>query len=205
MAKSSKQWLRRHVTDPFVRQAKAQGYRSRAAFKLLEINEKERILRPGALVVDLGAAPGGWSQVAAAKVGRGGRVIAVDLLPVAPISGVTVLKKDFREADVAQALAGARADVVLSDLSPNISGIPTVDQARIADLLLAALAFCRAHLKPEGAFVAKTFHGEAFDSFVASLRREFAKVKVFKPTASRGESSEIYVVSRGLLCSAKTA
>ena len=205
MAKSSKQWLRRHVTDPFVRQAKAQGYRSRAAFKLLEINDKEKFLKPGAVIVDLGAAPGGWSQVAAAKVRPGGRVIAVDLLPVAPISGVMVLKGDFREPGLAAALGGAKADAVLSDLSPNISGIAGVDQARALELSLAALDFCGRSLKPEGVFVAKAFQGEAFDELVARLKREFTKVKVFKPTASRGESSETYVVSRGLLCSAKTA
>jgi len=122
MAKSSKQWLRRHVTDPYVRMAKEQGYRSRAAFKLLEINDKEKLLRPGAIVVDLGAAPGGWSQVAAQKVKPGGRVIAVDLLQIVPIPGVTVVKADIREETVVEALKGARADVVLSDVSPNLSG-----------------------------------------------------------------------------------
>jgi 23S rRNA (uridine2552-2'-O)-methyltransferase len=205
MAKSSKQWLRRHVTDPFVRKAKEQGYRSRAAFKLLEINEKEKILKPGAVIIDLGAAPGGWSQVAAAKVRPGGRVLAIDLLPVAPISGVTVLKGDFREPGLAEALGGAKADAVLSDLSPNISGIAGVDQARALELSFAAVEFCGRNLKPDGVFVAKAFHGEAFDELIARLKREFKKVKVIKPTASRGESSETYVVSRGLLCSAKTA
>src|SRR3954452_7296785 len=131
MAKSSKQWLRRHVTDSYVRRAKEQGYRSRAAFKLLELDEKERFLKPGAVVVDLGAAPGGWSQVAAKAVGPTGRVIAVDLLPIVPISGVTVLQGDFREAGLAKVLEGASADVVLSDISPNLSGIPNVDQARL--------------------------------------------------------------------------
>jgi len=205
MAKSSKQWLRRHVTDPFVRKAKEQGYRSRAAFKLLEINEKEKILKPGAVVVDLGAAPGGWSQVAAAKVRPGGRVVAIDLLALAPISGVTVLKGDFRDPGLAQVLGGVKADAVLSDVSPNISGIPGVDQARALELSFAAVEFCGRNLKPDGVFVAKAFHGEAFDDLIARLKREFKKVKVIKPTASRGESSETYVVSRGLLCSAKTA
>ena len=205
MAKSSRQWLRRHVTDPFVRKAKEQGYRSRAAFKLLEINEKEKFLRPGGLVVDLGAAPGGWSQVAAQKVGARGRVIAIDLLSIAPISGVTVLKADFREPILDQQLQGGKADAVLSDLSPNLSGIPGVDQARALELSLSAVDFCRRSLRPEGVFVAKAFHGEAFDELVGRLRKEFAKVKVIKPTASRGESAETYVVSRGLLCPAKTA
>jgi 23S rRNA (uridine2552-2'-O)-methyltransferase len=205
MAKSSKQWLRRHVTDPFVRKAKEQGYRSRAAFKLLEINEKANFLRPGALVVDLGAAPGGWSQVAAEKVGARGRVVAIDLLPIAPITGVTVLRADFREKILDEQLAGAKADAVLSDLSPNLSGIPGVDQARALELLLSAMDFCRRNLRPEGVFVAKAFHGEAFEELVSRLKNEFTRVKVIKPTASRGESAETYVVSRGLLCPAKTA
>ena len=205
MAKSSKQWLRRHVTDPFVRKAREQGYRSRAAYKLLEINEKEKILRPGALVVDLGAAPGGWSQVAAQRVGPTGRVVAIDLLPIAPISGVTILRADFREPILDEQLKGTKADVVLSDLSPNLSGIPNVDQARALELALAAIEFCRRNLDPAGAFVTKAFHGEAFDELVERLKREFTKVKVIKPSASRGESAETFVVSRGLLCPAKTA
>lgn len=203
MAKSSKQWLRRHVTDAYVRKAKEQGYRSRAAFKLLEIDAKERILRPGAIVLDLGAAPGGWSQVAAGRVKPGGRVIAVDLLPIAPISGVTILKGDFRTETVLQALNGAKADAVLSDLSPNLSGIANVDQARALELALAALDSCGKALKPDGVFIVKAFHGEAFDDLMARLMARFARVKVFKPTASRGESSETYVVARGLLCSAE--
>lgn len=205
MAKSSKQWLRRHVTDPYVRKAKEQGYRSRAAFKLLELDSREKFLRPGAIVVDLGAAPGSWSQVAAKKVKPGGRVIAVDLLQIVPISGVTALKADIREEAVLRALKGARADVVLSDLSPNLSGITNVDQARGLDLAVAAVEFCVKTLKPEGVFVVKTFHGEAFDDLMARLKEEFGKVKVIKPTASRGESAETYVVARGLLCSAKSA
>jgi 23S rRNA (uridine2552-2'-O)-methyltransferase len=205
MAKSSKQWLRRHVTDPYVRMAKEQGYRSRAAFKLLEINQREKLLRPGAIVVDLGAAPGGWSQVAAQKVKPGGRVIAVDLLQIVPIPGVTVVKADIREETVVEALKGARADVVLSDVSPNLSGIALVDQRRGMDLAVAAVEFCARTLKPDGVLVVKTFHGEAFDDLMARLREDFVKVKVIKPTASRGESAETYIVARGLLCSAKTA
>jgi 23S rRNA (uridine2552-2'-O)-methyltransferase len=205
MVKSSKQWLRRHVTDPYVRMAKEQGYRSRAAFKLLEINEKEKLLRAGALVVDLGAAPGGWSQVAAQKIKPGGRVIAVDLLKIAPISGVTVFKADFRDKSLIDALNGEQADTVLSDLSPNLSGIPNVDQARTLELALGALEFCGKALKPDGVFVVKAFQGETFENLVARLKECFAKVKVVKPTASRGESNETYVVARGLLCPAKTA
>jgi 23S rRNA (uridine2552-2'-O)-methyltransferase len=205
MAKSSKQWLRRHVTDAYVRMAKEQGYRSRAAFKLLEIDDKEKLLRPGAIVVDLGAAPGGWSQVAAKGVKPGGRVIAVDLLQIAPIAGVTVLKADLREEAVLHALEGARADVVLSDVSPNLTGIPLVDQARGLEMAVAAAEFAVKTLKPDGVFVVKAFHGGAFDELVARLKADFRKVKVFKPTASRGESAETYVVARGLLCPAKTA
>ena len=195
MARSNKQWLRRHVTDPYVRKAREQGYRSRSAFKLLEIDEKEKLLRPGATVVDLGAAPGGWSQVAAARVKPGGRVIAIDLLKIAPITGVEMMQEDFR----AVTLAGVRADIVLSDLAPNLSGVANVDQARAAELAFAAIDFCRRTLKPDGVFVVKTFHGEAFGEVLARLKREFGKVMVRKPSASRGESSETYVVARGLL------
>ncbi|HEX2565795.1 MAG TPA: RlmE family RNA methyltransferase [Burkholderiales bacterium] len=198
MAKSSKEWLRRHVTDAYVRQAKAQGYRSRAAFKLLELDDKEKLLRPGAIVVDLGAAPGGWSQVAAERVKPGGRVIAIDLLQVAPIPGVTVLRADFRDEILIKTLEGAKADVVLSDVSPNLSGIPNVDQARAAEMAQAAIDFCLRHLKPEGAFVVKLFHGEAFDEVLARLKRAFKKVSVRKPAASRGESAETYVLARML-------
>jgi len=201
MAKSNKAWLRRHVTDPYVRKAKEQGYRSRAAFKLLELDEKEKLLRPGMTVVDLGAAPGGWSQVAAKKVAPGGRVIAIDLLEIAPISGVTVLKGDFREIGekaILGALGGRRADAVLCDVSPNLSGIGNVDQARALELTGAAIDFCRQGLKAEGFFLVKAFHGEAFGEILARLKKEFARVKVVKPSASRGESAETYVVARGV-------
>jgi 23S rRNA (uridine2552-2'-O)-methyltransferase len=193
MAKSNKQWLRRHVTDSYVRKAREQGLRSRAAFKLLEIDKKESILRPGITVVDLGAAPGGWSQVAAEKVKPAGRVIAIDLVDIAPISGVTVLKGDFRQASI-----DAKADVVLSDASPNLSGIANVDQVRLLELAVAAIELCRKVLKPDGVFLLKAFHGEAFDAVLEQLRRVFAKVKVVKPSASRGESAETYVVARNL-------
>jgi 23S rRNA (uridine2552-2'-O)-methyltransferase len=196
--KSSKQWLRRHVTDPYVRKARVQGYRSRAAFKLLQLDEKERFLRPGMLVVDLGAAPGGWSQVAAQKLKPGGRVVAIDLLPIAPISGVTVLRGDFREGMLLEALAGASADVVLSDVAPNLSGIGNVDQARALELTGAAIDFCSRVLKPDGVFLTKAFHGEAFDSMLARLKASFRKVKVVKPLASRGESAETYVLAWGV-------
>jgi 23S rRNA (uridine2552-2'-O)-methyltransferase len=195
VAKSNKQWLRRHVTDPYVRKARAQGYRSRAAYKLMEIDAREKLLRPGMTVLDLGAAPGGWSQVAAEKVRPAGRVIAVDLLPIAPISGVTVLQGDFRQKIP---LEGEKADVILSDLSPNLSGIGNVDQARALELSGAAVDMCRKALKPDGVFLTKAFQGEAFEELLALLKRSFSKVKVVKPPASRGESSETYVLARNL-------
>ena len=195
MAKSSKQWLRRHVTDPYVRKARAQGYRSRSAYKLLEIDSQEKLLRPGMIVLDLGAAPGGWSQVAAARVKPGGRVVAIDLLPIAPISGVEVLQGDFREEIL---LEDERADVILSDVSPNLSGIGNVDQARALELSGAAIDLCRKVLKPDGVFLVKAFQGEAFGELVQRLKRSFSKVKVVKPPASRGESSETYVLARNL-------
>jgi 23S rRNA (uridine2552-2'-O)-methyltransferase len=201
-SKSSGRWLQRHVKDPYVRQAKADGYRSRAAFKLLEVNTRHRLLIPGARVVDLGAAPGGWCQVAAQKVGAKGRVVAVDLLEVAPISGVSLLRGDFREPDIqarlAAELGGEKADVVLSDMSPNISGIASADQARAAELVRAALEFCRARLSPDGAFLVKIFQGEEFPALNAELKQAFRKVEVIKPTASREESRETYIFARGL-------
>jgi 23S rRNA (uridine2552-2'-O)-methyltransferase len=196
MAKSSKQWLRRHVTDPYVRKAQAAGYRSRAAYKLLELDARERLFRPGATVVDLGAAPGSWSQVAAARVRPGGKVIAVDLLEIAPISGVTVLQGDFRDATVLAALDDAHVDVILSDVSPKLSGIANVDQSRAAQLSHAALDFCQKALKRDGVFVLKAFHGVAFDEVLQRLKQDFGKVNVRKPQASRGESRETYVVAR---------
>jgi 23S rRNA (uridine2552-2'-O)-methyltransferase len=193
VAKSSKEWLRRHVTDHYVRKARQEGYRSRAAYKLVELDEKHSLFKPGMTVLDLGAAPGGWSQVAAQKVGHGGRVIAIDILELAPISGVTVLKGDFRQVPIEE-----RADVVLSDVSPNLSGIPNVDQARLLELALAAIEVCAKILKRDGVFVVKAFHGEAFDELRERLEALFKRVKVVKPSASRGESAETYVVARGL-------
>lgn len=193
MAKSSKEWLRRHVSDPFVKKAQKEGYRSRAAYKLIELDQKEKLFRPGQTVLDLGAAPGGWSQVAAQKVTPGGQVIAVDVLEMAPISGVTIMKGDFRQVSIE-----GRADVVLSDVSPNLSGIPNVDQARLLELALAAIEVCAKLLKRDGVFVVKAFHGEAFDELRERLEAVFKKAKVIKPSASRGESAETYVVARGL-------
>lgn len=201
-SRSSGQWLRRHVADPYVKKAQAHGYRSRAAFKLLEIDRKDRLLRRGARVVDLGAAPGGWAQVAAEKVTPAGTVIAVDLLEIAPISGVTVLQGDCRAPHVRQALgtalAGHKADVVLSDMSPNISGVASADQARAAELVLGAIEFCRAQLNPAGALLVKVFQGEEFAALLKALKEAFHEVHVRKPAASRGESRETYLLARGL-------
>ena len=190
------------MSDPYVRKARAQGYRSRAAFKLIEVNSRERLLIPGFRVADLGAAPGGWSQVAAEKVGPRGKVVAIDLLEVAPLPGVTVLRGDFRDAALQAALAaelaGGKFDLVLSDLSPNLSGIASADQARSAELADAALEFSRAQLKPEGALLMKVFQGSEFASLHARTKRLFRTVRVLKPAASRGESAETYLLGRAL-------
>jgi 23S rRNA (uridine2552-2'-O)-methyltransferase len=200
--KSSNHWLQRHVNDPFVRKARADGYRSRAAYKLLEINTRERFLVPGSRVVDLGAAPGGWAQVAAQKVFPGGKVIAVDLLEIAPISHVTVLRGDCRDpaiqAQLVAALGGSKADVVLSDLSPNVSGIASADQARAAELVQMAMDFCRERLQREGVFVVKVFQGGEFAGLLKELKGMFREVRTLKPAASREESRETYLLARGL-------
>jgi 23S rRNA (uridine2552-2'-O)-methyltransferase len=171
-----------------VRKARAQGYRSRAAFKLLEIDAKEKLLRPGIAVLDLGAAPGGWSQVAARK---GARVVAIDLLDMAPIPGVTVLKGDFRALPLDE-----KVDLVLSDLAPNLSGVRDTDQARAAELTRAAIALCQRVLKPEGSLLVKLFHGDNFDALRQELKAAFQTVAVEKPAASRGESRETYLLAR---------
>lgn len=194
--------MQRHVKDPFVRQARADGYRSRAAYKLIEINTRDRLFIPGARVVDLGAAPGGWSQVAAQKVAPSGEVIAVDLLEIAPISCVTVLRGDCREAGIqaqlAEALGGHKADVVMSDMSPNISGIASADQARGAELVQMGIDFCRSQLKPGGAFLVKVFQGEEFAGLLKQMKTLFRDVRTLKPSASREESRETYLLARGL-------
>ena len=202
MSNSSKRWLQRHVSDPFVRRAREDGYRSRAAYKLLEIDARDRLLRPGAVVVDLGAAPGGWSQVAAQKVGPGGRVIALDLLDMTAPPGVTFVQGDFLDREKVLELVRTHApggiDVVLSDMMPNVSGIASADQARAAELVHAAIDFCADVLKPQGAFLVKVFQGGEFAAILARLRRTFAGVQTRKPAASRHESRETYLLARGL-------
>jgi len=198
---SSKQWLRRHVNDPYVQRSKKEGYRSRSAYKLIEIDERDKVLKPGMLVVDLGAAPGGWSQVAAKRVGPKGAVVAIDLLPMEPISGVTVLMADFagdEGVDAVEKNMARKADVVLSDMAPNMSGIAMSDQARSMELAEIARDFAQLHLKAEGVFIVKVFQGAGYDEYLRSLRAMFAKVVARKPASSRGESSEQYLLARGV-------
>ena len=200
-SKSSGRWLTEHFADPYVRRAKDAGLRSRAAFKLEEIDAVEKLLSAGTVVVDLGAAPGGWSQYAARKLAGRGRVIALDLLAMDAIPGVTFLQGDFREQPVVDALlaelGGERVDLVLSDMAPNISGVDVVDQARAADLESLALDFALQVLGPQGAFVMKVFQGAGFQELLGEARRRFATVRMRKPKASRSRSSETYLVARG--------
>jgi 23S rRNA (uridine2552-2'-O)-methyltransferase len=199
--KSSRRWLDRQRSDPFVKQAQVAGYRSRAAFKLLEIQDKDRILAPGMRVVDLGAAPGSWSQIAARLTGPRGLVVALDVLDMEPLTGVKVLKGDFREPEVLDALraalGGEPLDLVLSDMSPNLSGSAAVDLPRSVYLLELALALARETLKPGGSLVVKAFQGEGFDTFLRELRASFASVASRKPKSSRSESRELYLVAKG--------
>jgi 23S rRNA (uridine2552-2'-O)-methyltransferase len=201
-SKTSKAWMREHINDPYVQKAKAEGYRSRAAYKLLELDKKDRLLAPGRLVVDLGAAPGSWSQVAVAKLGARSRVVAVDILPMEPLPGVHFIQGDFREQEVLDALLLAlgrsKADLVISDLAPNISGIAVSDQARAMHLAELALEFARQCLKPGGSLVVKVFQGAGFTEFLGAMRKAFATVGSRKPEASRGRSSEMYLLGKGL-------
>ena len=199
---SSKQWLRRHVNDPYVQRSKREGYRSRSAYKLTEIDERDKLLRPGQVIVDLGAAPGGWTQVVAKRVGKAGTVIGIDLLPVDPVPGVTLIQADFTKKSgleaVQAALGERKADLVLSDMAPNLSGIAVSDQARSMDLAEIALDFALAHLQPDGAFLVKVFQGAGYDEYLRRMRSRFVKVVVRKPDASRDESAEQYLLGKGL-------
>jgi len=199
---SSRRWLDRHVHDAYVQRAQVDGYRSRAAYKLLELQERDALLGRGMRVVDLGAAPGSWSQVAASLLGRTGRIIALDLLPIEPLEGVEVIQGDFRDNEVLATLSalleGQALDLVLSDMAPNISGVKAVDQPRSIYLVELALDFALATLKPGGVLVVKAFHGEGFDELVKSMRRHFQRVVSRKPNASRPQSRETYLVAKGL-------
>ena len=199
-SKSSGRWLEEHFSDPYVRRAQEEGLRSRAAFKLEELDAAEKLIRPGAVVVDLGAAPGGWSQYAARKLKGQGRVFALDLLPMDAIAGVTFLQGDFREQEALDRLlaelGGSRADLVLSDMAPNITGVDVVDQARAADLEALALDFALGSLGPRGVLVMKVFQGAGFQELLARARSSFRQVRMRKPRASRQRSSETYLVAR---------
>ncbi len=199
---SSRQWLRRHVNDPYVQRSRKEGYRSRAAYKLLEIDDRDRLLNPGRVVVDLGAAPGGWTQVAVKRVGPSGKVVAIDLLAMDAVPGAVFVQGDFSTGgglgQVEAALGGALADVVLSDMAPNLSGIAISDQARSMALAELARDFAISRLKPGGALLVKVFQGAGYDEFLRSLRAAFEKVVVRKPDASRDESAELYLLARGL-------
>lgn len=198
---SSRRWLQRHHADPHVLAARRAGYRSRASFKLLEMDRRYRLFRPGQAVVDLGAAPGGWSQVVAARVGSGGRIWACDLLPMAPLAGVEFVQGDFTEAEVLaelrRVIGASGVDVVISDMAPNISGLRGVDQPRALYLVELALEFAAEFLRPGGTWVAKVFQGAGSDALLRVARQRFQQVRVCKPEASRAESREVYWVATG--------
>ncbi|HKJ72463.1 MAG TPA: RlmE family RNA methyltransferase [Gammaproteobacteria bacterium] len=200
-------WQRRQEKDPYVAEAHRLGYRSRAAFKLVQLNDRDRFLSPGAVVVDLGAAPGGWLQVARQRVGEAGRVIGIDRLPMEPVPGTELIQADFAEdeglAELRKVLDGARVDVVLSDMAPELSGIKVADQARAMALCDLAVEFAREVLRPGGTLVMKVFQGEGFDELLRALRAEYRSVAPRKPDASRGASAEQYLVCRGFMGTAQ--
>jgi 23S rRNA (uridine2552-2'-O)-methyltransferase len=199
--KSSASWMSRHLSDPFVKQAQKDGYRSRSAYKLIELNEKDKLIRPGMRIMDLGSAPGGWSQVAGKLAGDRGRVLATDILSMDELKNVDFIQGDFTEDAVVQRvldwLAGARFDLIISDIAPNITGIDSADQARSIYFLELALDTVRKTLKPGASFVAKMFQGSGSDQYLRELRTHFAKVLIRKPAASRKESREVYLVAKG--------
>lgn len=200
--KKSRAWMHEHVSDPWVRRAKAEGWRSRAVFKLAEIDEKDRLLKPGMTVVDLGAAPGSWCQYAVRRIEPAGMLVAVDLLDMLPIAGVTFIRGDFREEAalkaIEAALGGRRVDLVLSDMAPNISGIAVADDARAMHLAELALEFARTHLKPGGDMLIKVFQGAGFMALRKAIMESFERLLVRKPAASRDRSAETYLLARGL-------
>ena len=200
-SKSSGRWLQEHFNDQYVKQSQADGYRSRASYKLLELHQKDKLLRPGMMVVDLGAAPGGWCQVAAELVGDKGRVIGSDILPMDSLAGVEFVQGDFTEDSVFEELLALmgddRADLVISDMAPNMSGMTNVDQPKAMYLVELALDMARQVLKPGGSFAAKAFQGEGFDPWLADVRTSFKKVAIRKPDSSRARSREVYLVAKG--------
>ncbi|MGH8091626.1 MAG: 23S rRNA (uridine(2552)-2'-O)-methyltransferase RlmE [Rudaea sp.] len=200
-SKSSARWLKEHFSDPFVKRAQAEGWRSRAVFKLEELIERDRLLKPGMVVVDLGAAPGGWSQMVRERLGDAGRIVALDILPMQGIAGVEFIEGDFREDEVLARLEatldGVAVDLVLSDIAPNMSGVDVADQARAMHLAELAQEFAAVHLKPGGAFVVKLFQGRGFDEYVRNLRKAYERVSMRKPKASRARSPEVYALATG--------
>jgi len=200
-SKSSSRWLREHFNDPYVKRAQSEGWRSRAVFKLEELIDRDHLLKPGMVIVDLGAAPGGWSQIARERLGEKGRVVALDILPMQGIGGVEFIHGDFREDSVLKQLEnlldGAAVDLVLSDMAPNMSGMTAVDQPRSMHLVELAEEFAAAHLRVGGAFLTKVFQGEGFDDFVRRLRGAYERVSIRKPKASRARSPEVYALAMG--------
>lgn len=200
-SKPNKKWLNEHVNDPYVKKAQVDGYRSRASYKLIEINEKDKLFSTGSVVMDLGSAPGGWSQIVAPAVGDNGRVIASDILPMDSIRGVTFIQGDFTEEavydSILSALDGDKVDVVVSDMAPNLSGVNTTDQYASMYLVELALDMARNVLKPGGSFCAKVFQGVGYDEYAKDVRSSFNKVVVRKPAASRPRSREVYIVGKG--------
>ncbi|HET9022949.1 MAG TPA: RlmE family RNA methyltransferase [Burkholderiaceae bacterium] len=204
--RSNREWIERHLSDPYVKRSVQEGYRSRAAYKLMEIDDRDKLLRPGAVVVDLGAAPGSWTQVICARLRRhgklSGRVLALDILPMEPLPDVDVILGDFREEVVERQLEakleGGKVDVVLSDMAPNLSGVAVADAARSLLLAELALEFAVNHLKPDGALLVKAFQGSGHSQYVERLKRAFRSVTVRKPAASRETSAEVYLLARGL-------
>ena len=199
-SKSSNRWLSEHFDDHYVKMAQQQGFRSRSAFKLLELQDKYQLIKPGMIVVDLGAAPGGWCQVVRPVVGDSGKVLALDILEMEPVHGVEFIHGDFTEAEplraLESALGGRKVDLVLSDMAPNMSGMATIDQAKAMYLAELALEFVKDHLKPGGDYVVKLFQGTDFDGYVRQVRSLFKKVQVRKPKASRPRSREVYLLAR---------
>ena len=200
-SKSSGRWLREHHSDEYVRKSRQEGYRSRASYKLLEIHKRDKLFRPGMLVLDLGAAPGGWSQVAAELIGANGKVIACDLLPMDTLGDVEFIQGDFCDEKILQeilsALGDDKADLVISDMAPNMSGIRSVDQARMMELAELALELAEIALQPDGSLLLKIFQGEGFDGYLAALRSRFKRVVTRKPDASRARSRELYLLATG--------
>lgn len=200
-SKSSNRWMDEHVNDPYVKRAQIDGYRSRSTYKLIELNDKDRLIRPGMIVMDLGSAPGGWSQIAAPLVGNKGRIIATDILPMDALADVDFIQGDFTEdavfEQILESLNGELADVIISDIAPNITGVNVADQASSMYLVELALDMVRQVLRPKGSFVAKLFQGEGYDAYLKDVRSSFEKVAIRKPAASRPRSREVYLVAKG--------